>query len=213
MTAPGCGSDRRHAGDVPRAATGLAVIDHRLLGAAYRESPNHDARPQAEAPSLIVIHNISLPPDRYDAHPGHPNQSYIDDLFLNRLDATADPYFAGIAALRVSAHLCLFRDGRIVQYVPFDRRAWHAGVSVWQGRSRVNDFSIGIEVEGSDTRPFEAEQYRRLAAIIRALHAAYPSLPPDAITGHSDIAPGRKTDPGPHFDWPRLHALLEGAPQ
>lgn len=204
MTASACGSDLRAVADVPR------IVAHRLVGAAYRESPNRDARPDPADLALIVVHNISLPPDRYGAHPAHPDGSYIDDLFLNRLDPDADPYFAGIAALRVSAHLCLFRDGRVVQYVPFDERAWHAGASQWQGRPRANDYAIGIELEGSDTRPFEDVQYTRLAAIIKALHAAYPQLPRAAITGHSDIAPGRKTDPGPHFDWPRLHALLAG---
>jgi len=201
-------SDRRVSTDVPSRPQ---VHDHRLSGAAYRASPNCDERPDPGDLSLIVIHNISLPPDTYGAHPEAPERSYIDDLFLNRLDPAADPYFAGIATLRVSAHLCICRDGRITQYVPFDRRAWHAGVSEWRGRARANDFSIGIELEGSDVRPFTDAQYAALAATIQALLRAYPGLGADAITGHSDIAPGRKTDPGPYFDWPRLRTALGGA--
>lgn len=209
MTAPTCGSDLRVAADVPSTAR---VLAHRLVGAAYRASPNCDARPDPQDLGLVVIHNISLPPDTYHAHPDAPDGSYIDDLFLNRLDVAAHPYFAGIAELRVSAHLCIFRDGRARQYVPFDRRAWHAGLSEWRGRARCNDFSIGIELEGSDTRPFTDAQYTALADIIRALLAAYPSLSRDAIAGHSDIAPGRKTDPGPHFDWRRLRAAIGACP-
>lgn len=208
MPAPVRVSDRHVAADVP---SSFRVRAHRLVGAAYRASPNCDARADPDDLSLIVIHNISLPPDSYATHPDAPAGSYIDDLFLNRLDATRHPYFEGIAALRVSAHLCIFRDGRIVQYVPFDQRAWHAGISEWQGRSRCNDFSIGIELEGSDVRPFTESQYAALTATIDALLAAYPTLRRDAITGHSDIAPGRKTDPGPYFDWPRLRAALGGA--
>lgn len=207
MTLAGRASDPVSGSGVPSPPR-PAIAGHRLLSAAYRASPNRDARPDPADLALIVVHNISLPPDTYDAHPDHPAGSYIDDLFLNRLVPDAHPYFAGIAALRVSAHLCLFRDGRVVQYVPFDERAWHAGASEWRGRTRCNDFSIGIELEGSDSRPFEDGQYRQLAAIVAALRDHYPQLAADAITGHSDIAPGRKTDPGPHFDWPRLHALI-----
>ena len=194
---------------VPSAADAIA---QRLPGALWCASPNSDERPDPADLALIVIHNISLPPDSYDAHPdapeGSPPQSYIDDLFLNRLDPAAHPYFASIAGLQVSAHLCIFRDGRIHQYAAFDRRAWHAGASTWQGRSRCNDFSIGIELEGSDTRPFTDAQYTALIDTIRWLQTRYPQLPREAITGHSDIAPGRKTDPGPHFDWPRLRTAL-----
>ncbi|WP_022976346.1 1,6-anhydro-N-acetylmuramyl-L-alanine amidase AmpD [Nevskia ramosa] len=188
------------------------AIAQRLPGALWCASPNSDERPDPADLALIVIHNISLPPDSYDAHPdapeGSPPKSYIDDLFLNRLDPAAHPYFASIAGLQVSAHLCIFRDGRIHQYAAFDRRAWHAGASTWQGRSRCNDFSIGIELEGSDTRPFTDAQYTALIDTIRWLQTRYPQLPREAITGHSDIAPGRKTDPGPHFDWPRLRTAL-----
>lgn len=173
-----------------------------LEGARQVPSPNCDARPPGAALELIVIHNISLPPDEY----GGP---WIDALFCNRLDPAAHPYFAEIAHLQVSAHLLIRRDGELVQYVPFGRRAWHAGVSCFEGRERCNDFSIGIELEGSDQSPYSPEQYRRLGEVIAALRAAYPSLAHAPIVGHSDIAPGRKSDPGPAFDWPRLYAQLE----
>lgn len=205
MQAAVCVSDPVSVDCVPSAANAVA---HRLPGAVWRASPNCDERFDPADLALIVIHNISLPPDTYDAHPDAPEGSHIDDLFLNRLDPTAHPYFATITGLQVSAHLCIFRDGRIHQYVPFERRAWHAGASHWQGRSRCNDFSIGIELEGSDTRPFTEAQYTALINTIRWLQTRYPQLPRAAIIGHSDIAPGRKTDPGPHFDWPRLRAAL-----
>lgn len=173
----------------------------RLRGARWLPSPNHDERPADAAIELLVVHAISLPPDEF----GGP---WIDALFGNTLDPDAHPYFATIRNLRVSAHCCIFRDGSVTQYVAFDRRAWHAGASAWQGRSRANDFSIGIELEGCDTQPFEMAQYQSLAGIARALLAAYPTLKDSSIAGHSDIAPGRKTDPGPHFDWPLLRRLL-----
>lgn len=173
-----------------------------LLDAARQlPSPNADERPAHCPPELIVIHGISLPPGRF----GGP---WIDALFTNRLDPEAHPYFRGIAGLKVSAHLLVRRDGALVQYVPFHRRAWHAGRSVYQGRECCNDFSIGIELEGVDDRPYAFVQYARLAAVIRALLAAYPTLSPRRIVGHSDIAPGRKTDPGPAFDWAQLRVLL-----
>ncbi|MEQ1440670.1 1,6-anhydro-N-acetylmuramyl-L-alanine amidase AmpD [Fontimonas sp. SYSU GA230001] len=173
-----------------------------LAGARRVPSPNCDARPDADDISLLVIHGISLPPGRF----GGP---WIEALFTNRLDAAADPYFAGIAALRVSAHLLIRRDGAVVQFVPFVRRAWHAGVSSFDGRERCNDFSIGIELEGTDERPYTARQYRRLARVIGVLRRHYPRITPQRVVGHSDIAPGRKTDPGPAFDWARLRSLLE----
>jgi len=173
-----------------------------MEGARFVASPNHDERPDSEPPSLLVIHGISLPPGEY----GGP---WIDALFTNKLDPEAHPYFADIHQLRVSSHLLIRRDGELVQYVPFDKRAWHAGVSSYNGRERCNDFSIGIELEGSDDEPYEAAQYRVLAECVGALLAAYPELSAERITGHSDIAPGRKTDPGPHFDWPYFHHLLE----
>lgn len=178
---------------------------HRLQPQARQcPSPHQDERPDAQDIGLVVIHNISLPPGIFGGR-------YIDDLFLGRLDPDAHPYFRDVAQLRVSSHLCIFRDGSVTQYVPFDRRAWHAGVSNWQGRARCNDFSIGIELEGTDDTPFEAAQYERLVAVLRALFARYPRLGSRKLTGHSDIAPGRKTDPGPCFDWSRLHAMLAAA--
>lgn len=179
-----------------------------LLDAARQlASPNCDERPNGVAPALLVIHGISLPPGQF----GGP---WIDALFTNRLDPQAHPYFAEIHQLRVSAHLLIRRDGSLVQYVPFHRRAWHAGLSSWQGRERCNDFSIGIELEGSDDLPYETVQYTMLQQVVQALRVAYPALAEGDIVGHSDIAPGRKSDPGPHFDWPRLLALLDdGAPR
>ncbi len=175
-----------------------------LAGARRVPSPNQDARPPGCAPELIVVHNISLPPGRF----GGP---YIEALFTNRLDPAAHPYFATLAGLRVSAHLLLRRDGEAVQFVPFGRRAWHAGVSCWAGRERCNDFSIGIELEGTDEGPYTDAQYQRLTAVTAALLRHYPRLSARAIVGHCDIAPGRKTDPGPGFDWARFRAALAAA--
>jgi N-acetyl-anhydromuramoyl-L-alanine amidase len=172
-----------------------------MAAARQLPSPNQDARPAGMAPELIVIHCISLPPGEF----GGP---WIDRLFTNRLDPEAHPYFAEIAALRVSAHLLLRRNGALVQYVPFHRRAWHAGASSWRGRERCNDFSVGIELEGTDDGDYTTAQYRRLAAVIRALCRAYPSLSPRRLATHSEIAPGRKTDPGPGFDRTRLARWL-----
>jgi len=172
-----------------------------LLEAEYHRSPNQDERPDKADISGIVIHNISLPPGEFGG-------GWIDDLFLNQLDPKAHPYFQEIAQLKVSAHLLIRRDGQVVQYVPFDQRAWHAGVSCWEQRERCNDFTIGIELEGCDTQKFEPQQYTVLSEVITALVTAYPKLTPERITGHSDIAPGRKTDPGPHFDWPYLKQLI-----
>ncbi len=173
-----------------------------LLDAALQlPSPNCDERPPDALVDLIVIHGISLPPGEY----GGP---WIDALFTNSLDPAAHPYFRDIYRHRVSAHLLLRRDGSVVQYVPFHRRAWHAGVSGFQGRERCNDFSIGIELEGSDDEPYAAAQYAALQQVILALHRAYPALAAGHIAGHSDVAPGRKTDPGPYFDWSHLQALL-----
>lgn len=174
----------------------------RLRGARWRPSPNCDARPDPADVSLLVVHAISLPPGRFGG-------GFVDQLFHNTLDPKAHPYFRKIRGLAVSSHLCIFRDGAVHQYVPFNRRAWHAGASVFEGRSRCNDFSIGIELEGTDEQPFEERQYRTLAQVARALMRAYPAITPARIVGHSDVAPGRKTDPGPRFDWLRLHAELE----
>ena len=167
-------------------------------------SPNCDPRPQGSGPELIVIHGISLPPGRY----GGP---WIDCLFTNSLPAEADPYFATIQELRVSSHVLIARDGALTQYVPFGQRAWHAGVSNWCGRESCNDFSIGIELEGVDDGPYDDRQYPVLAALIRSLQQAYPPLAAGSIAGHSDIAPGRKTDPGPGFDWKRLERWVAAA--
>jgi AmpD protein len=166
-------------------------------------SPNYDLRPEDANIDLLVIHAISLPAGEF----GGP---WIDDLFCNTLDASAHPDFADICGLQVSAHALIRRDGTLVQYVPFQHRAWHAGKSCYEGRERCNDFSIGIELEGCDTKPFTEAQYQNLAALARALMAAYPGITPEHITGHSDIAPDRKTDPGPHFDWQHLRELLNG---
>ncbi len=175
-----------------------------LLDQAHvRLSPNRDARPDGSVPDLIVVHAISLPPGEF----GGP---WIDALFGNRLDAEAHPYFRAIAALRVSAHALIRRDGYLLQYVPFHERAWHAGESCFEGRVRCNDFSVGLELEGCDEQPFTDVQYRVLARVVHALLAAYPGLSTRRITGHSDIAPGRKTDPGPLFDWERLRRELQG---
>ena len=165
-----------------------------LASARRIPSPNFDARPGGEVPSLIVVHAISLPPDHF----GGPG---VEQLFTNTLDPGEHPYYATICHLRVSAHFFIRRDGELIQFVSADERAWHAGVSCWDGRERCNDFSIGIELEGCDTQPFELPQYARLAELLAILRSAYPI---EVVVGHSDIAPGRKTDPGPCFDWARL---------
>jgi len=172
-----------------------------LLGARQVPSPNHDERPDRDDISLIVIHGISLPPGCY----GGP---WIDALFTNRLDPGAHPYFATIADVRVSSHVLIRRDGEVVQYVPFTRRAWHAGESCHEGRRVCNDFSIGIELEGQDTELYTPVQYQRLAAVVQVLVQTFPGLSYERIAGHCDIAPQRKTDPGPAFDWQALRARL-----
>ena len=164
-------------------------------------SPNFNARPTAAAPELIVIHGISLPPGEY----GSP---YIEALFTNQLNPADHTYFSEVAHLTVSAHFLIRRDGEIVQFVSTDDRAWHAGESCWEQRSNCNDFSIGIEVEGCDEERYEMAQYRMLAQLIAAVRNQYPAIEHDAIVGHSDIAPGRKTDPGSAFDWLQLKQLL-----
>jgi N-acetyl-anhydromuramoyl-L-alanine amidase len=178
------------------AATGL------LAGARQVLSPHFDARPAGVLPELLVVHGISLPPGEF----GGP---WIDRLFTGTLPEDAHPYFREIAGQRVSAHALIRRDGQIVQYVPFGERAWHAGQSAYRGRNGCNDFSIGVELEGTDDTPYSESQYPALAALTAALLAAYPSLSPQAIAGHSDVSPGRKTDPGPSFDWARFRELLD----
>jgi AmpD protein len=175
-----------------------------MRGAKQIASPNYDARPAGVEADLIVIHGISLPPGEF----GGP---WIERLFTNALPAESHPYFAEVAPLRVSSHLVVQRDGRLTQYVSFADRAWHAGQSNYQGRAACNDFSVGVELEGTDTLPYEATQYEALAEVVAALCAAYPRLSADRLVGHSDIAPGRKTDPGPAFDWPRARRLIGAA--
>ena len=167
-------------------------------GIRFLPSPNCDERPAGAALELIVIHNISLPPGEFGG-------DGIIDLFMNRLDPSAHPYYATIAQLRVSAHFLVRRDGELIQFVPCAKRAWHAGESAWRGLSRCNDFSVGVELEGADDQPFADIQYAELAPLITALQSAYGAL---EIVGHSDIAPARKTDPGPCFDWQRLRRLI-----
>ncbi|MEM8816222.1 MAG: 1,6-anhydro-N-acetylmuramyl-L-alanine amidase AmpD [Pseudomonadota bacterium] len=172
-----------------------------LTPARLCPSPNCDARPQGSAVDLLLLHGISLPPGDYGS-------GAIEALFCNRLDFAANPYFARIRGLEVSAHLLIERGGELTQFVPFTARAWHAGESRFRGRRRCNDFSIGIELEGTDTSPYSDVQYAVLGAVTRAIMLAYPSLSPRRIAAHSDVAPGRKTDPGPAFDWQRLYDLL-----
>jgi AmpD protein len=168
-----------------------------IRGARQCPSPNRDARPDGSGSDLVVLHGISLPPG-----------PYVEAFFCNRLDPDIHPYFAEIGHLNVSAHLYIRRDGELVQFVPLTQRAWHAGTSEFCGRSHCNDFSIGIELEGTDDLPYEEVQYRRLIPVLRLLMQAWPGITPGRITGHSDIAPGRKTDPGPAFDWARVRAAL-----
>lgn len=173
-----------------------------LVDARLARSPNCDDRPDTDDISGIIIHNISLPPSQFGAH-------FIEDLFLNRLDCSVHPYFEQLDGLKVSSHILIKRDGEIIQFVPFHKRAWHAGVSQWDGRERCNDFTIGIELEGDDFSPFLEVQYRQCAAVIKGLLKAYPKLSAARIRGHEHIAPGRKTDPGRYFNWTYLRALVE----
>ncbi len=168
-----------------------------LAGARRIDSPYCDLRPDGECVSLIVVHAISLPPGEFGG-------DAIESLFTNRLDPAAHPYYGQVCGLRVSAHFLIRRTGSLIQFVSCRQRAWHAGLSSWQGRQRCNDFSIGIELEGCDALPFAEAQYVRLLALVKILCAEFPI---DAVAGHSDIAPGRKTDPGPHFDWKRLASV------
>jgi len=165
-------------------------------------SPNCDDRPQGAAITLLVVHNISLPPGEFGG-------TGIVELFTNRLDPEAHPYFATVAALKVSAHFLVRRDGALIQFVPCGQRAWHAGASSWRGREGCNDFSIGVELEGADDVPYDLRQYATLGGLTRALLRRYPIAD---LAGHSDIAPGRKTDPGPAFDWVRYRSLAGLAP-
>lgn len=179
----------------------MILSDHYLNSAILVASPNYDERPDPEDISLLVIHCISLPPEQFDGN-------YIDQLFCNCLNPEEHPFFKEIFQLKVSAHLLIRRNGEIRQYVPFNRRAWHAGVSEYLGRERCNDFSIGIELEGTVNMAYTENQYRHLAETVNVLLSSYPNLSRERIAGHSDIAPGRKTDPGPYFDWQRFRQLL-----
>ncbi|RUO37525.1 1,6-anhydro-N-acetylmuramyl-L-alanine amidase AmpD [Aliidiomarina shirensis] len=179
----------------------LNLQAHRLTPVTWQCSPHADERPDSHDISLLVVHGISLPEGEF----GGP---YINDLFLGCLDCNAHPNFAILEGLRVSAHCLIRRDGEIIQYVDFNRRAWHAGVSSWQGRERCNDYSIGIELEGTDSTPYTKQQYQALAEVTRVLQQHYPAITNERIVGHEDIAPGRKTDPGPAFDWQQYRALI-----
>jgi AmpD protein len=172
-----------------------------LVGVRHIPSPNVDERPPGEAVSLLVVHNISLPPGEFGGEG-------VIDLFTNRLDPQAHPYYAGIKDLRVSAHFFIRRDGELVQFVPCDKRAWHAGISQWCGRERCNDFSIGVELEGTDELPYTDAQYASLAELTARLKVRYSLRD---VAGHADIAPDRKTDPGPSFDWARFRSLVDMA--
>ena len=171
-------------------------VDGWLESAQRVVSPNQDARPPAMPVDLVVIHAISLPPGQFGG-------DEVSQLFTNTLDPLAHPYFADVAGVRVSAHFYIRRDGTLVQFVPVTARAWHAGLSNWQGRERCNDFSVGIELEGDDDTPFEVAQYQGLYQLLEQLQTV---LPIHAVTSHSHIAPGRKTDPGPYFDWQQVRA-------
>lgn len=175
----------------------------RLPGLRWCPSPNFDTRPEGETISLLVIHNISLPPGEFGG-------SAIEEFFCNRLDSEAHPYFRTIAGLRVSAHVLIRRDGEAVQFVNLLDRAWHAGRSCFRGRPACNDYSIGIELEGTDDCPYTGAQYRRLAELTSLIMAAWPQIDTGRIAGHCDIAPDRKTDPGPAFDWPYFFRQLAG---
>lgn len=172
-----------------------------LEPALYSPSPHHDERPQDVTIDMIVIHGISLPPGEFGSNA-------IEDFFCGKLDTASHPAYADIACLRVSAHLLIKRTGEIIQFVPFSKRAWHAGQSFFEGKSGCNDFSIGIELEGTDEIAYEKMQYTQLGNIICALRQAYPAISKERVLGHMHIAPGRKTDPGPTFDWNYLKGIL-----
>lgn len=172
----------------------LTLSRHWVDQARHLPSPNCGERPDPDDISLIIVHNISLPP-------GDFGRGHVDALFTNCLDTTAHPYFRQLEGVHVSSHFLIDRAGGLTQYVACNRRAWHAGRSGWAGREECNDFAIGIELEGADDIPYEPAQYSSLAELVVLLQANYPRLAPEAVTGHEDVAPGRKTDPGPAFDW------------
>jgi AmpD protein len=172
----------------------LSIIDGWLSDICHCASPNFNQRPLDTKVDLLVVHNISLPPGQF-------NNGYIEDFFCNRLDATQHLYFEAIAQLKVSAHCLIKRNGEIIQFVNFNERAWHAGASIFEGRDNCNDYSIGVELEGTDTLPYTPNQYQQLKNLSDALMQYYPSITPARITGHNTIAPERKTDPGASFNW------------
>lgn len=177
------------------------IVDGWLDPVRRVESPNFNQRAPGEAVDLLVIHNISLPPGQFGT-------GCVEQFFCNQLDHSEHPFFAEIQSLKVSSHLLIERSGEVIQFVSFDDRAWHAGQSCFQGRESCNDFSIGIELEGTDDIPYTDEQYRQLVVVTQAIQNSYPSITANRIAGHSDIAPERKTDPGPAFDWDRFHREL-----
>lgn len=179
----------------------MIIREHYLNCASQVVSPNCDERPDQDDISLLIIHCISLPPGQFGGN-------HVDQLFCNCLNPEEHPYFKDLQQLKVSAHLFIRRDGSIRQYVPFNRRAWHAGASSYRGRERCNDFSIGIELEGSVSQDYTDSQYQCLSDVVRVLLLSYPKLSRQQIVGHSDVAPGRKNDPGPLFDWERFLGLL-----
>lgn len=182
-------------------AAALLRSSGRFPGVRWCPSPNFGPRPDGSSISLLVVHNISLPPEQF----GGP---HIENFFCNCLDTAAHPYFETIAELKVSAHALIRRDGSVIQFVSCLDRAWHAGRSSFQGKEECNDYSIGIELEGADEVPYTDDQYRALARLALLAMTAWPEITPGRIAGHSDIAPGRKTDPGPAFEWSRFQALL-----
>ncbi len=181
----------------------IDLPDGLLKPAHYLPSPHCDDRPQNTAIDMLVVHGISLPPAQFGI-------GFVEKFFCGELDFSLHPYFATIATLKVSAHLFIKRSGEIFQFVPFAKRAWHAGQSYFQGREGCNDFSIGIELEGTDELPYEKIQYEKLAQVTKVIMQIYPAVTRERIVGHSDIAPGRKTDPGPFFNWNYLDCLLAG---
>ena len=183
------------------ATADMRIENGRLFGARQVLSPNHDNRPDEQLPDLLVVHCIALPPQQYGG-------DGIEQLFTNKLNPNEHPYYQDIASLRVSAHLLIRRNGELVQFVNFNQRAWHAGESSFEGRKACNDFSIGIELEGTDTDSYEPIQYQQLAEVSRLLLDYYPSMSLSRITGHETIAPGRKTDPGSGFNWRFFQQLL-----
>ncbi len=180
------------------------VVDGWLCPARRVISPNFNERPDCDDISLLVIHNISLPPEQFGS-------GYIEHFFCNQLNTSIHPYFKKIADIQVSSHLLITREGEVIQFVPFHKRAWHAGRSSFGGREECNDFSIGIELEGADNIPFSRAQYAILAEVSNVLMKTYSAITKDRVVGHSDVAPGRKTDPGPAFNWPFFYECLDAS--